>query len=209
MRYLKILLACFLLTTAAIHAEVEEAVVTADVLRVRESADLKAESLFTLKRGTIVRILSKSTAEMTIDGITASWFQIESEGKKGWTFGGFMSEYFQKLSGGNLVWKIYPPNAPYEEGLIIVLFNTKTKKEQKVKTNMETADFKFSENLRYLALDQGTDVSGGIQIIDLANKAAILVNDSYMPRHLVWKGNSLSFDKILCLDDGLWMSVSQ
>jgi hypothetical protein len=127
--------------------------------------------------------------------------QIEAEGKQGWSFGGYISTDFRRLTGGSVGWTVENVGAPTESGLTIVLYDTRSRKQYKITTWSETGAYELSENRRYLATDSGTDISGGIHIFDVQN-GKVLVESGYMPRDLEWKGNTIIYNAILCYDDG-------
>lgn len=66
--------------------------VTVAVLNVRSEPTLKGEKVGSVVLGEEVSVIAKTEEKITVNGITESWFQIESEKVQGWVFGGFLSE---------------------------------------------------------------------------------------------------------------------
>lgn len=60
-------------------------------LTMREQPGTSAKSIVIIPGGATVKILNKGNTEETIAGKTASWYEVEWSGHKGWVFGGFLA----------------------------------------------------------------------------------------------------------------------
>ena len=69
----------------------QEAKVAADKgLTMREQPGVSGKAVIIIPDGSIVKVLKKGDKEETIGEKTASWYQVDWNGKKGWVFGGFL-----------------------------------------------------------------------------------------------------------------------
>lgn len=60
-------------------------------LTMREQPGTSSKSIVVIPNGSTVKILNKGNLEETIAGKTASWYEVEWSGHKGWVFGGFLA----------------------------------------------------------------------------------------------------------------------
>jgi len=60
-------------------------------LTMREQPGTSSKSIVVIPNGSTVKILNKGNLEETIAGKTASWYEVEWNGNKGWVFGGFLA----------------------------------------------------------------------------------------------------------------------
>ncbi|MFZ5629595.1 MAG: SH3 domain-containing protein [Spirochaetota bacterium] len=179
--------------------ETERTVVTAAVLRLRSEPAATAAVVATVKRGTIVKILGKSDAQVTIDNISDYWYRVESDGKGGWLFGGYTDTDF-KVAGTNsniLLWQARTGG----EARNLIAYDISAQKERKFATLPEAVGCDVSADLQYLVCDAGTDSVGMLTVFDFQTTRKIH-EGPYQPRGFTWKGDSLYFDHVLCVDDG-------
>lgn len=179
--------------------DVERAVVTAAVLKLRSEPAATAAVVATVKKGTIVKILGKSEAQVTIDNISDYWYRVECDGKTGWLFGGYTDADF-KVAGANsniLLWQARTGG----EARNLIAYDISAQKERKFATLPEAVGCEVSANLQYLVCDSGTDSVGVLTVFDFQTTRKIY-EGPYQPREFTWKANSLHFDHVLCVDDG-------
>jgi hypothetical protein len=63
---------------------------TTTALRLRSDASVTSESITTLPKGTVVKMLNSGNYQI-IDGLAAKWLYVETEdGKRGWCFSGYL-----------------------------------------------------------------------------------------------------------------------
>jgi SH3-like domain-containing protein len=60
-------------------------------LTMREQPGTSSKSIVVIPNGSTVKILNKGNLEENIAGKTASWYEVEWNGNKGWVFGGFLA----------------------------------------------------------------------------------------------------------------------
>jgi len=60
-------------------------------LTMREQPGTSSKSIVVIPSGSTVKVLNKGNLEETIAGKTASWYEVEWNGHKGWVFGGFLA----------------------------------------------------------------------------------------------------------------------
>lgn len=179
--------------------ETERAVVTAAVLKLRSEPAATAAVVATVKKGTIVKILGKSEAQVTIDNISDYWYRVESDGKTGWLFGGYTDTDF-KVAGTNsniLLWQARTGG----EARNLIAYDNSAQKERKFATLPEAVGCEVSADQQYLVCDAGTDSVGMLTVFDFQTTRKIH-EGPYQPREFTWKANSLYFDHVLCVDDG-------
>ena len=80
--------------TPIISIEFNWGVVKSRYLRVRERPAKDAEMLGPIRLGSVVKILSRTGKQDTVDNMTNYWYQVDFQGLKGWVFG----EYLEVLS---------------------------------------------------------------------------------------------------------------
>lgn len=185
---------------SGIHAQEQRGVVFVDALKMRPEPSLEGKPVTVLTKGTIVKILAESPHKTTVDAIEAPWLQVEASTFKGWVFGGYVTTEFKQANGRDdaLVWTY---EKPANNQRTITLYLIKQKKEFKIVSSMETAEYQFSEDLKYLATDEGTDVIGTITIYDLKSGRKI-EQSGHSPRNIRWQGNKIHYESVLCTDDG-------
>lgn len=194
------LFACLALCSGILFAqETERAVVTVAVLKMRSEPAATAPVVTVIKKGTIVKILAKTDAEVTIDNITDYWYRVESDGKTGWLFGGYTDTGFKAVGENSnlLLWQARTGG----ENRNLVAFDVVAQKERRFAALPEVVGCEFSEDLKYLACDSGTDKIGSLAVFDFQTARKIF-EGPYEPREPTWKANTLRFDQVLCVDDG-------
>ena len=75
-------------------------------LRMRTRPSRDSEVLAGLTKGTILKILSSTDKEETIDTETAYWFRIDMEGLRGWVFGAYIDIVDSKAKADELAREI-------------------------------------------------------------------------------------------------------
>ncbi len=182
----------------------KEGVVRVSALKMRMTPSSTGTVVTILPKGTRVRILEETPEKIKIDGIESNWLKVDTMEKTGWVFGDYVATPFQFIEKTDfLTWSVADSSGkkPYEKSRDIVLYNVQTKKEFKVSVHAETGNYAFSDNLKFIAVDAGTDVVGGLYILNMQN-GKTLHNFSYQPRTFEWQGNQLKFNHVLCSDDG-------
>lgn len=203
---IKITLVLFTLlsTMSQAHVEEKQGVVTASALKMRSTPDLNGEVILILTKATIVKILEESKEKTKVGHALDYWLRVEADAKTGWVFGGFVASYEVVHENPDLVTWLTDNTAKKRDAdtaRLITLYNLKTKKEYVVATSVETANYAFSKNLKYVAVDVGTDAIGMLFIYDVQNGKS-LQKFQYSPRGFEWQGDQLKFNNILCTDDG-------
>ena len=85
----------------------KEAVIFADACKLRSEPTLGSEMLAKLLIGDKVKVLKISDTDTTINGITSKWVQVESGKKKGYVWGGLLTNQTLKVSDTtSAVWGI-------------------------------------------------------------------------------------------------------
>ena len=66
-------------------------VVESNYLRMRINPSKNAEVVDGLIKGTVVKVISSTDREETIEDETAYWYRIDLDGLKGWVFGAYLA----------------------------------------------------------------------------------------------------------------------
>lgn len=188
-----------------LQAEEKSAIVTATALKVRATPSLKGEVVITLPRGTVVTVESYSAERIIVDGNMSTWAKIQSsDSKSGWVFGGFIANAYQYLDQSKNLVAWINARVP-EKGAAeceVSLFDAGKKKLTRIPVLSETCDkFGFSQDLKYLAVDDGTYVYANLHMYRVQDKK-LLNTRQYSPREINWQGSTLRFTEVLCDKDG-------
>lgn len=70
--------------------------VTSPYLRVRKQPKVDGEVVAHLRNASVAEILAKTTYPETLEGETDYWYEISSEGLRGWVFGSYLDFYDSK-----------------------------------------------------------------------------------------------------------------
>ncbi len=165
----------------------------------RSEPSVTASVIGTIKKGTVVKILGKSSTEVTIDNITDFWYRAEGAGKTGWLFGGYTDSGFKQVGGNSnvMLWQARTGG----ETRNLIAYDVIAQKERKFAVLPESVGCELSDDLRYLACDAGTDTVGSLLVFEFQTTRKIH-EGLYEPREFAWKANALRFDHVLCIDDG-------
>ncbi len=79
--------------TPVLTLETNWGLITSSHLRLREKPALDSPALTTLWKGYVIEILSQTSGQETVEGITDYWYQISYDGLQGWVFGGYLRVY--------------------------------------------------------------------------------------------------------------------
>lgn len=71
-------------------------VVTSPYLRVRRQPKTDGEVVAHLRNSSVAEILAKTTYPETVEGQTDYWYEISSDGLRGWVFGSYLDFYDSK-----------------------------------------------------------------------------------------------------------------
>lgn len=194
------------LVVEGLQAETKTAIVTATTLKMRATPSLKGEMVATVPRATIVEVLGYTQNPETIDGVNSPWVNIklQTDGKTGWVFGAFVATSYQILNTkkGLMSWinSSIPEKGP--ASCEVSLYDAGTKKQTKISVETEICDkFGFSQDLKYLAIDDGTYAYGALHVYRMRDKK-LLHTFEYFPREIEWTGNTLKFNEVLCDKEG-------
>lgn len=187
-----------------LHAVEGDALVTASVIRVRETPSLSGKVVMTLARGEKVVVKQISDERTQADGIEAPWAYVTTpNGKAGWAFAGYITNHYQYLNENKtlVAWihSYVRPKGPSE--CEVAIYDPAKKKLTRIPVESESCSkFGFSQDQKYLAVDDGTYVYGALHIYRVQDKK-LLGTRQYSPREIVWKGNTLEFNELLCDKD--------
>lgn len=199
------LITLFIFVTNSIFAEDTKGVVTVNALRMRATPDLNGQQVLLLEKGTIVTILERSKNMTKVGDTEDNWYKAQHAGKTGWLFAAFVTKDFHCVDDrcGTITWASEVPSEVDEFPVMrmITLFDKSKKSEKYFKTTPESSDYFFSRNLKYLAVDAGTDVVGGIIFYSTQNGKKVH-SATYGPREFKWEGNKVKYNHVLCYDDG-------
>ncbi len=201
-RILLVFIFGFIFSFAIAHEEY--GIVTAP-LKMRTTPSLDGSIVTVLEKGAIVKIIEQTKNSITVENIESPWFKINFNNKTGWSFGGFISKDFYVIDPKLhiVTWSVTIPkqdgDIPYTRK--IVLYNKTSKSESIIEVSHESAFFAFSQNLKYLVVDDGTDVIGTLSFYDVKSGKSIH-STSYSPRKFRWEGNIIKYNNIVCYDDG-------
>lgn len=76
--------------TAVLSTRSNWAVITENLLRVREKPSKDAEVILHIRRGNVVEIVSRTETTEEVEGVAGYWFLIDYSGLKGWVFGAYL-----------------------------------------------------------------------------------------------------------------------
>ena len=76
--------------TAVLSTRSSWAVITENLLRVREKPSKDAEVILHIRRGNVVEIVSRTETAEEVEGVAGYWFLIDYSGLKGWVFGAYL-----------------------------------------------------------------------------------------------------------------------
>jgi hypothetical protein len=76
--------------TAVLSTRSSWAVITENLLRVREKPSKDAGVILHVRRGSIVEIVSRTEKEEEVEGGVGYWYLIDYSGLKGWVFGAYL-----------------------------------------------------------------------------------------------------------------------
>jgi hypothetical protein len=200
-----IVLLSFLVFSISLAIADENSGIVTYPLKMREAPNLKGSLITVLEKGTIVKILEQTESSIKVDNIESPWYKISINKKTGWVFGGFISKEYQIIDRklNILSWSVNipTPGGSYSYTRNIVLYDKTKKSSSIIEASPESTDYLFSQNLKYVAVDEGTDVVGGIAFYDV-NNGKLINSAAYSPRNFKWEGNALKYNKVICYDDG-------
>lgn len=97
---LVILIACSFSVTLAVPStfyhyvqQPRSRIITASSVRVRSEPATSGKELGKLAVGSVVTELERSSAQAEVGNLSDYWYRVKFEGKEGWVFGGFTTEY--------------------------------------------------------------------------------------------------------------------
>jgi uncharacterized protein YraI len=203
------LAASVLISGVAFGADGSTEIVTVSTLNMRSAPNQKAAVVGALPRGTKVTVLTKSDDWVEVDGLKGQWVSVKaaSDGKTGWVLNRFLAAEYTYLNGDTnmIAWSTSGLPAAHPTGCEVVLYQVDQKKQTRIAVTTETCGpFGFSQDLKYLAVDDGTYVYGQVHIYRMQDKK-LLRSISYYPRQIRWKENTLEFNEVLCDDSGFLM----
>lgn len=76
--------------TAVLSTRSSFAVITENLLRVREKPGKDAEVILHIRRGNVVEIISRTETKEEVEGGVGYWFLVDYSGLKGWVFGAYL-----------------------------------------------------------------------------------------------------------------------
>ena len=85
-------------TTPVLAVRANWAVVTSPYLRIRSRPAADGEVVAHLRNSSIAEVLAKTTYPETVEGQTNYWFEISSDGLRGWVFGSYL-EFHDSRAG--------------------------------------------------------------------------------------------------------------
>lgn len=198
--------------TLTLAAEEKKGIVAVSNLRMRGTPDLKGNVVTLLDRGSIVTILEESVKKLKVEGNEAPWLKVRYNSHTGWLFGGYITTDYHCFDRGcnTVSWSRTVQNATSEYGYIteISLYNRTNKTLYRIDASPETAWYSFSKNLKYLAIDAGTDGVGNISFYRI-HDGKVLHSSSFSPRGITWDGNKVKYHSVLCMDDGFTIYEEQ
>ena len=71
-------------------------VVTSNYLRMRLTPSKSAKVLDGLTKGTVIKILTSTEREETIENETSHWYKVDLDGFRGWVFGAYLANFDSK-----------------------------------------------------------------------------------------------------------------
>lgn len=188
-----------------LHAAEGNALVTASALKMRATPSLSGDVVMTLARGEMIVVQHFSDERITVDGVLAPWAHVTApDGKSGWVFGGFITNNYQYLNENMtlIAWIQSQVRQSGPADFEVTLYDVAKKKLTRVPVLSEICEkFGFSQDLKYLAVDDGTYVYANLHIYRVQDKK-LLYSRQYTPRVILWKGNTLEFNEVLCDKDG-------
>ncbi|HON80435.1 MAG TPA: SH3 domain-containing protein [Spirochaetota bacterium] len=193
-------------------AEEKKGIVTVSNLRMRSTPDLKGKVVTLLERGSIVSIFEESVKQLKVGDNEAPWIRVRHTTHTGWLFSGYVSTDFHCFDKdcGVVSWSRTIPkeNDGYAYSTEISLYYKMAKKLSSVIVSPETAGYSFSRNLKYLAIDEGTDGVGKISFYGVQD-GKVIHSASFSPRSITWNGNKVHYHSVLCMDDGFTVYEEQ
>jgi hypothetical protein len=84
-------------TTPVLTVRANWGVVTSPYLRIRRQPRMDGDVVAHLRNSSIAEILAKTTYPETVEGQTNYWYEISSDGLRGWVFGSYL-EFFDSRS---------------------------------------------------------------------------------------------------------------
>lgn len=168
-------------------------------LTIRKEPSLKGEKIAAAPFLSELQVISTELGELTVEGLQSQWMEVIWSGKKGYAFAGFLDipllEQFCWCDAADT-------QVEYEgyEGEITKGFAIET--QAKIACFLKLPDFRETGDMlgvsasgRWLAIDEGTDIVGGLTIFDLLkNKTAM--TKMYDRNASNWEGNRITFNEV-------------
>jgi hypothetical protein len=178
---------------AASTDRIKKALVTADVLKVREEPSTQGKELARLERGTIVEIIEKGTTSIKVGDIEDVWDKIKSGDITGWCFAGFLAHwYYSSPDGKTVAWS---SSKPVNDIVKMNIFMTDTKKILVIEHEIQSTWSDFSPGFKYFGVETGTDIVRRIVFYDV-NTGKSIAGDSYIGEKPKWEGDSVKYKKV-------------
>lgn len=194
MKYCRVILLILFFSLGNVFGKTNNTtIVVAEILRIREQPSLESKVIGNLKKGSILNILAKSKYSTRIDELDGLWYQIQYEDITGWVFSGYLFDrYYINENTKIAAWLKHSGN---DLSCKFVLFNLQTTEQISFNVSGDSCSFEISPNLKYVAIDSGTDTIGNIEIWDIYKKKR-LYYATYTREIHKWDGNKISIEEI-------------
>ncbi len=205
---LNIIVVASMLALTAGPVSARPGVVIKDGARLLGGPSVGGKEVRRMKRGDIIEILAETKNMETIGGASGVWLSVRQGALKGWIFGPFVAsgrEVYCDAARGTVAWMEREMSACGDGGQCLVVMNASVnpKIDCTIRLTGDNCgfDIDLSKDLRYVAVDCGTDVVGTLEIYSV--RYGRLVHSATYTRHpFKWKGGTISYQKVTYLGDG-------